>query len=440
MIRSLFIRVLVWFGAMLLFSIAAFILTFWFLPRSSNPALSMNQRLSRMQLDDAVRAYESGGAGALQIQLAKMDEYFPGKHHLYDATGKDLVSGKDERWILSVPPPRPPRIPFMNRPPGPHVFARHTTDNRYVLAAIMNEPAWEQPNLLPYFSWIVVVLVLLSWILAFTLVKPLQQLRSTLLRFAEGDLSVRARSKRRDEIGDLARAFDVMADRTETLLTAERRLLQDISHELRSPLTRLSFATELARKSNNHQESLDRVKKETARLSHLVDELIEMTRAEGDPSVIERERMELGAFVQDIISECSIEAEAKLCQIRLRQNGTGYVRANRELLRRAVENILRNAIRYSPPGDQIEVSVALDDLDGLITVRDHGPGVPEDQLGQIFKPFFRVEDDRSRQSGGVGLGLAIAQRSVQLHHGLIDAENANPGLRVTIRVPLDQAA
>jgi signal transduction histidine kinase len=148
------------------------------------------------------------------------------------------------------------------------------------------------------------------------------------------------------------------------------------------------------------------------------------------------EILRAGEIIDEIIRDCAVEAESRGCRIRVNGRLVGQVLGNRELLRRAVENVLRNAIRYAPENSTIDVSLAEDSSSTLIAVRDYGPGVPPDALTRIFDTFFRVEEARDAMGGGSGLGLSIAKRAVQLHHGSISAENASPGLRVLITIPL----
>jgi len=220
------------------------------------------------------------------------------------------------------------------------------------------------------------------------------------------------------------------------LLTAERRLLQDVSHELRSPLARLKFATELARTSQDRGKSIDRIEKEVDRLTCLVSELLQVTRAENDPDTRTLYEISLADLVDVVVSDANVEYEARSCRVNVRVEQDVILLGDRELLRRAFENVLRNAIRYAPKGTGIDVTLEQRPREAVVRVRDYGPGVPEYALDSLFKPFFRVEADRSRNGGGgFGLGLSIAQRAVAVHSGRISAFNADPGLCVEIVLP-----
>jgi signal transduction histidine kinase len=264
-------------------------------------------------------------------------------------------------------------------------------------------------------------------------------LQKAVERFGRGDFSARAGSTRRDELGQLARTFDRMAERIETLLTAERRLLLDISHELRSPLARLGVAVELARSGDDPNSALNRIQKESDRLNALVGQLLQVTRAEGDPSSLRSQAVRLDELVQQLVDDSRIEAEAHASAVKYEKREPVTVEGDPELLRRAVENVIRNAIRYSPPNAPVEVSLARHNGTVRVDVRDHGPGVPEGELPRIFDPFYRVDSDRDRSSGGIGLGLSIARRAIELHRGRISARNASPGLEVEMELPVGKA-
>ena len=230
-----------------------------------------------------------------------------------------------------------------------------------------------------------------------------------------------------------------MAGQIETLLAAERRLLQDVSHQLRSPLARLDVAVDLAATGDDPWASLARIKRDIGRLTVLVNELLQPTRAEGDSSALHPEEVRLDGLLHDLVDDGGVEAQARSCRISLRVEDPCVIVGERELIHRAVENVVRNAVRHAPDGTPIEVALRRQAGSALVLVRDYGPGVPGDALASIFEPFFRAEGHRSRASGGVGLGLAIARRAVQLHQGRISAWNANPGLLVEIAIPVPDA-
>jgi two-component system sensor histidine kinase CpxA len=263
-------------------------------------------------------------------------------------------------------------------------------------------------------------------------------LRAAVERFGRGDLSARTNLKRSDEIGQLGRAFDNMAARIQTLVEAERRLLIDISHELRSPLTRLGLAVELARTGEDRQAALDRIQREADRLNSLVGGLLEVNRGEADPSAVRRIPVRLDELLYEVANDCRYDAESKGCGIQVQlSQARPTIEGDPELIRRAVENVLRNAVRFSPATGVIELSMRTSENDAAIRVRDFGPGVPEQALSHLFEAFYRVRDTADRHQDGFGLGLSIARRAVALHQGTIRAENVNPGLLVEIRLPLE---
>jgi two-component system sensor histidine kinase CpxA len=216
---------------------------------------------------------------------------------------------------------------------------------------------------------------------------------------------------------------------------AERRLLLDISHELRSPLARLRVAVELARSGQNRDAHLDRIDKEAERLNSLVGGLLQVTRAEGDPDSLRREPVRLDRLLEELVADSSLEAQSLGSQVRLINAQPATVQGDPELLRRAIENVIRNAIRHAPEGTEVEASLEAADGRPVLRIRDYGPGVPEEALPRIFDAFYRVETDRDRASGGAGLGLSIARRAVELHKGTIRARNTEPGLLVEIDLP-----
>ncbi len=433
--KSVYARILAWSFLTLLVSLAAFFfVTNQIVMRIG--ARDVFPHLQTLELQDAHEAYDAGGPAKLAAFIARLNKLIGAQHHFLDATGKDLATGVDRsdlvntirgRWSEAIPVP------------DGVIVGTRADDGRY--AMVMVSPLRFEPwTYLPYYGIILLAIALLCWLLALNIGSPLRALARTVDRFGQGDLSIRARSGRRDEIGELAGSFDRMADRIETLLTAERRLLQDISHELRSPLARLGFAAELVRTAPDRDQAVSRLRKEISRLSDLVGAMLQMTRAEGDPASSDRREFALDRLVSDVVEDCRVEAAARQCEIVFNRNGSVPVTGDAELMRRAVENVVRNAIQFSPEGAAVDVTLEARDGAAKIGVRDRGAGVPEDQLARIFQPFFRVDDSRNEATGGIGLGLAIAMRAVNLHSGRIEAKNERPGLRVTITVPLGSQA
>jgi signal transduction histidine kinase len=432
--RSIFSTILLWGIATIGVSLVGYYATSRLLDDHRRRPPDMMTKTQALQLETARRDLEDGGPEKLARYLRTLDEIFVAQHFLVDANGKDLADGTDRSALLARVSPRT----SPGHPPSdaPAVFSRISEDGRARLLIVAPAMPRGGRDFLPYYLWILLVVALLGYGLAVHLARPIRSLRSAVDRFGRGELSTRIGSNRQDEIGELARAFDLMAGRIETLMSAERRLLQDVSHELRSPLARLGYAIELGRTGGDARLSLDRIKRDVDRLSSLVDALLQLTSAEGDPHSRNLKPVPLDELLQNLVDDCMLEAEARHCRLSLTEDGTAAVLGDPELLRRAVENVLRNAIRHAPDGTTIEVELrGRPDL-ATITIRDFGTGVPDEALTSIFKPFFRVDDDRSRSSGGVGLGLSIARRAIDLHRGKIEAQNAHPGLRVVIELPV----
>lgn len=297
------------------------------------------------------------------------------------------------------------------------------------------------PETLPYrLLAIVAVTGIAAALLARYLSRPVALLRRATQAMAAGDLSVRTSGELRAadrETQALGRDLDRMAERIELLLESERRLRRDISHELRSPLSRLNIALELVRRkaAEDALPAFDRIERETERLNTMIGELLTLNRLESERS-IRREDVDVDKLVDEVVADARLEAEPRGTSIALSRQGPAAVRGDAELLRRAFENVLRNAVRFTEPGSSVEVNLAGDTSGLEIDVRDHGPGVPESMLDEIWKPFYRVETDRSRALGGSGIGLAITHRAVLLHGGRVAAKNAaGGGLVVSLHLP-----
>ncbi len=389
-------------------------------------------RFDELQLESARHFYEQGGKKALGEYIDHLNHVFTGSHYLLDSNGTDLLTGDNRSGLLPPPPATVLRISSH----GHWRIAHRSQDGKYWFAAVGLVGRLHIWTFLPYYFLVIAASALLCWIATAGVIFPIRRIAQKIAIFGQGDLSVRVAATRHDEIGQLARSFNQMAGRLERLIVSERRLLADISHELRSPLARLKFAVKLARTSPDRDAALDRIERDIDRMSSLVSDIVEITFLEGDPALRGAEAFSLDEIVREVVRDCSVEAEIRNCPVRLTGAIPGQVLGSRELLRRAVENVLRNAIRYSPENAPIEVQISGRDGHAQIEVRDLGPGVPQDALARIFDPFYRVEQARTDNGGGSGLGLSIAQRAAQAHHGSIVAENAVPGLRVSIAVPI----
>jgi two-component system sensor histidine kinase CpxA len=435
--NSLFAKILLWFWCSLAITLvgSAFISALSMNPSQTDQRAPAS-RLVKFQLEEARTAYETGGRAELRAFLETLDRIYDARGILTDEAGRDLLTGEDRAGLVRRARLGPPgAMLYRFVPMGNATLARAADDGRYWFFFIVPRTSLGPWFLTPEHLFFLVAAVLLCYWLTYHLTRPVADLQKAMERFGRGELSARAGSTRRDELGQLARAFDRMAGRIETLLAAERRLLLDISHELRSPLARLGVAVELARSGDDLDSALNRIQRESDRLNALVGQLLQVTRAEGDPNSLRRDPVRLDELVQQLVQESEIEAVARGCELLYRSHEALTVEGDPELLRRAVENVIRNAIRHSPPGRAVEITVARRESKAIVQVRDFGPGVPEEALPRLFDAFYRVENDRDRSSGGIGLGLSIARRSIELHKGSIRARNVNPGLEVELELP-----
>lgn len=431
--RTLFAKILLWFWCTLVITIvgSAFISALS-VNRNSSDRQSPASRLVTFQLEEAQAAYETGGRPGLAAFLDNVQKIYKARAILTDAAGRDLLTNEDRSDLIHRARRRAP-LPFI--PMSDDLVARVADDGQYWFFLLVPR---ERPGawfLTPDHLFILAAAVLLCYWFALHLTSPVRALQKAVERFGRGDLTARVGSTRKDELGQLARTFDRMAGRIETLLAAERRLLLDISHELRSPLARLGVAVELARSGDDLDSALNRIQKESDRLNSLVGQLLQVTRAEGDPNSLRRNPVRLDELVQQLVDDSKIEASARGCSLHYEKGQPATVEGDPELLRRAIENVIRNAIRHSPKEAPVDVTLARNNGNVVVDIRDRGPGVPEQALPRLFDPFYRVEDDRNRNTGGIGLGLSIARRAIELHKGSIRARNAEPGLEVELVLP-----
>ncbi len=305
-------------------------------------------------------------------------------------------------------------------------------------------------NQLPFAIRVIFLLAisfLCCWLLAKSFSKPLIAIQKASKDIGQGKLATRIDKfdQRSDEFGALARSFNQMAEQLENNITAHQRLLGDVSHELRSPLTRLQLAVALAEKNIGNEEEqqkhLIRCEMEVDRLDEMIADVLTLSRLEHSQNAFTADEIELKHFVEQVINDCQYFANSKNVTITFKDKVSSPILADVKLLASAISNVVNNAVKYSPNNNEVTVTLRKQLSDQhkqiVLTVSDHGPGVPDDVITELFSPFFRVADGRERSSGGTGLGLAIAQQGIHLHQGEIYAQNRKGnGLKVTIILPL----
>jgi two-component system sensor histidine kinase CpxA len=300
---------------------------------------------------------------------------------------------------------------------------------------------WSWPDIT--FKLIIAFLIsgLICYLLSLYLSRPIRILQRAARRLGRGELTTRVGKElytRKDEIAELAFEFDDMASRLQTLMQTRQQLLHDISHELRSPLARLSVALEIARKKDNDtmNTELARIEKECDNLNELIGKILSFASLNVKEEDSHFTDINIKTLLEHIIDDAHYEAQCKHAQIKLSAEDDFIVRANQTSLKSAIENIIRNAVRYSPDGTDIDITLVQDHGNIKITVNDGGPGIPDNKMEKIFEPFFRVDSSRTSKTGGYGLGLAIAKKAIALHQGKIMAENrVSGGLSVMISLP-----
>jgi two-component system sensor histidine kinase CpxA len=300
---------------------------------------------------------------------------------------------------------------------------------------------------LPVSAVVLLMVTLFCFWLTHHIVAPIQGIQSAARKVAAGDLTVRAPveiSERHDELAALAADFDVMVERMSTFVRSQKDLLSTVSHELRSPLTRLIMSLGLLRKQSPASEELvQRMERDVERVDTLMGQLLTLARLETGLSSEAKGDVDLSQLVQEVVADGDFEARSCGKSVRLEAEGSIVIeKADPQALRSACENIVRNAIKFAAPGSEVEVSLKTEEMNpspqAVLSVRDYGPGVPAEMLQQIFQPFFRVKEPggHPRASNGAGLGLAIALEAIRQHRGTIVASNANPnGLEVKIMLP-----
>jgi two-component system sensor histidine kinase CpxA len=449
--RNLYLRIFLSFWiAMMLALTFSVVATLWLSDQRAQHEQSRQDQLAR----EASSILAERGVPGLRDWLTEESvRAAPDRLFVLDRRGNDLLGrhvpeSLRARFGRGAVPGRVPDLPPDARDfrwlsqliaPGDETYALSLLRLRRGPLGIFSSP--ESPIIT------VIATLLVSTVVCFLLARylsdPIRHLRAATRSIAAGDLGVRVSSlmgSRRDELGMLALDFDVMAERLRALLASHRELLRDVSHELRSPLARLQIALGLARRPNaDLEQEFDRIELETARLDELIGEILSLSRLDDPARTLVAEPVNLEELLETLVENARIEADLRSIQLQLNALPGLSVEGDRELLFRAVENVLRNAVRFSPNGTLVEVTAERAGDQAVIRIRDHGPGVPQEALARIFEPFFCVAQARDRESGGYGIGLAITARVAALHGGSVRAENAAPsGLALEITLPLRQ--
>jgi signal transduction histidine kinase len=450
---KLFVKIFLWFTLATVLNYAVII----FITRTfqTEPMFSRWQRSATNQLvfygATAEQIYAaSGDAGLLQYLTRLKDNATIQDVDLLDTNG-NLVFGEHEgthdfdAMVARAATASGPEIDVNSSEAGLGVVPVNLSDGRRMVLAVR----WAPPRAPSLFfdSWLgymrlgglVLVALLVTYMLAAYLATPIRKLRSATNRLADGDLQTRVEARlgrRRDELGDLARDFDEMAARIESLITSQQRLSRDVSHELRSPLARLNVALEIAKQkaSPETQPILNRIEIESQRLNDMIGRLLTLARLESGAEEIEHNKVDLSELVRDVAADADFEARANGRYVNVVGTDRCAVLGSENLLRSAIENVLRNAVRYTPEGTAVDVSLIRENGHAKVIVVDQGGGVPEAELPYLFKPFYRVGEARERKTGGIGLGLAIAEQAVMAHKGTISACNRDGGLQVEIEL------
>jgi signal transduction histidine kinase len=472
--KSLFLKIFVSFWAVLALSLVlAIVVTIALRPERRGIESQGPQTLA-----EAVNAYQTGGQRATHDYLEEIWRAQHVRAYVFDPTGNELSGRHVPPWIEAS---REGATPGGARPSGnsrgglpyrrsfidsllPDRIRREalTLDGkRYTL--VLELPPGPRGFFGPFDVPLLAIAVILSGIVCYLLSRsvtsPVIRLRKAVQGLGAGDLSARTGAPvggRRDELTELMRDFDRMAERIEGLVDSQSRLLKDVSHELRSPLARLSVALGLARQRADSQVdpevapelelALNRIEVEADRLNQLIQRLLTISRLESGTDGLHKTQFSLRELVEQVAHDAEYETPGRGCRVTSPPDPTSdadgefLVDGDPDLLRSAIENAVRNATRYTAEGTTVEVRLerqqSANGEEIVVRVLDSGPGVPDEALPKIFEPFYRLDDARNRQTGGVGLGLSIADRAIRLHGGQLRASNRKEGgLEIEIRIP-----
>jgi two-component system sensor histidine kinase CpxA len=458
--RSLFLKIFLWFWLVqVIIGGVLFAVSNVFRPQPSSRQWhsTLGYAIQR-NADSALAAYEKGGTKTLNTVLMRAGKQAHVSAYFFDANGKSLGAKAPTGEVIELAKKvaaQEHSAAFENEGLTAKMV-RASNGKKFVMVWQL-----ERKSRGPFDFLLIsnaraaarlLALLLISGIvcygLAMYLTSPAIKLRRATRQLADGDLSARVAAKmgrRRDELADLGRDFDQMAERIESLMLSERRLLGDISHELRSPLARMNVALDLIEENVNQdgREYLQRIRREANRLNEMIGQLLELSRLESGTAKVQDTSIDLPQLLEGIVADAEFEAASLDRHVRLVHADDCQTSGAPELLRSAIENVVRNAVRYTAKKTTVEIELRKIPAETAVSpqcqiaVRDFGAGVPMESLSHLFHPFYRITDARDRQSGGTGLGLAISERAIRFHGGNINATNApEGGLRVEITLPL----
>jgi two-component system sensor histidine kinase CpxA len=456
--RGLLIKIFLWFWLAL--ALIATVLVLSLVTFENGPVFAATRALVRNTMTaygrQAITVYERDGTAAVMVFVNDLENLLGIEAELFDAqrhslTGRTKWPGDDDMNGLI-------EKAMQQQSSAYRVTLRMTSlavplrsnQGSYCFAAKLPpgfRQNWQTDRQAFWFRVLIALLTAAAvcYGLSRYLTRPIVQLQQATRRIAAGDLTARVSphfEQRRDEIADLAQDFNRMADRVATARESQHRLLGDISHELRSPLTRLNIALALARQQIGKaagelaQPELDRIEREAERLNEMIGQLLALARTESEVEKTAYEPMQLDQLMRDIVADADFEARSQQRSVVMTQAHQAAMIGPPALLRSAIENVVRNAVRYTAPQTQVRIELIRMADQFVICVRDHGSGVPEESLEKLFLPFYRVSVARDRESGGTGLGLAITARTVNLLGGSVSARNmSDGGLCVELRLP-----
>ncbi len=389
-------------------------------------------------------ALENSPANALPKLIADGRDKHGVEIWMLDESGQDLLQ-------RSVPPDAAELAQRLQRGrrrafklTGEHYLAAHAIvrpdQRRWRVVMALPPPPHRVLGVLGANPWLRLILAMVisglaCWALSRLMTNRLRELQQASRLLAEGDLGARikVRSRGGDETDELARDFNTMADQLEARIQAQRQLLRDVSHELRSPLARMRVALALAMDApEKRTDYLSRLDQETERLEELISQLLSSQQSD----LTLDKHIDLVALLQQLCADASFEGKADNKRVTLQATlDQAVVASSADLLLKSFENLIRNALHHTPVGTSVAVHLTLDGDHYRVDIEDAGPGVPDEELQRIFDEFYRVDTARSREEGGYGLGLAITRRAIEQHRGQVQASNTGHGLRLTVKLP-----